>query len=142
MHSSSGVSKPLLVAVIAGIAVVAVVLGFTMLAPSGQPSPITPPVEPPQSREFRISSPLGSAFPDNELNYDPADLTVNIGDTITWSNDDENIHTATHRSDPALFDSGTMEAGDEFSFTFSEEGEVRYFCRFHPWMTGVVTVQN
>jgi plastocyanin len=69
-------------------------------------------------------------------------LTVSIGDTIVWVNDDENIHTATHRRDPALFDSGTMEAGDEFSFTFSEEGEVRYFCRFHPWMTGVITVQN
>ncbi len=147
MHSSSGLSKPLLIAVIVGVAVVAVVLGFTMIGPTGQ---TPPPVQPPQSQEFFISQPLGSAFPDNDLNFDPPDVTISVGDTVTWVNDDENIHTATHRSEdpdlipspPALFDSETVEPGEEFSFTFSEAGEFQYFCKFHPWMGGVVTVQN
>lgn len=141
MRSSSGISKPILIALIAGIAVIAVVVGFIMIAPTGQ-APIQPPVQPPQSQEFFISQPLGSAFPDSGLNFDPPDVTISVGDIVTWVNDDENIHTATHRSDPALFDSETVEAGEEFSFTFSEAGEFRYFCKFHPWMTGVVTVQN
>lgn len=139
--SQSGVSKPLVVVVIAGIAVLAVALGLMMMGPVGPTLPTTP-LEPPQSRVFGISQPLGSAFPDSGLNFDPRDLTISVGDTVTWMNNDENIHTATHRNDPALFDSETMEAGEEFSFTFTEEGEIRYFCKFHPWMTGVITVQN
>ncbi len=142
MRSSSGVSKPLLIALIAGIAVIAVVVGFMMIRPTGQAPPIQPPVQPPQSQEFFISQPLGSAFPDNDLNFDPPDVTISVGDTVTWVNDDENIHTATHRSEPMLFDSETVEAGEQFSFTFTEAGEFRYFCKFHPWMTGVVNVQN
>ncbi len=139
MHSSSGLSKPLLIAVIVGVAVVAVVLGFTMIGPTGQ---TPPPVQPSQSQEFFISQPPGSAFPDNDLNFDPSDLTISVGDTVTWMNNDENIHTATSRSAPPLFDSETIEAGEEFSVTFTEEGEIRYFCKFHPWMTGVINVQN
>ncbi len=142
MPSSSGVSKPLLIALIAGIAVIAVVVGFMMIRPTGQAPPIQPPVQPPQPQEFFISQPLGSAFPDNDLNFDPPDVTISVGDTVTWVNDDENIHTATHRGDPALFDSETVEAGEEFSVTFSEAGEFQYFCKFHPWMGGVVNVQN
>ena len=146
MPSFSGVSKPLLIALIAGIAVVAVigvVVGFFIIAPTGQAPPIQPPVQqPPQPQEFFISQPLGSAFPDNDLNFDPPDVTISVGDTVTWTNDDENIHTATHRGDPALFDSETVEAGEEFSVTFSEAGEFQYFCKFHPWMGGVVNVQN
>ena len=142
MPSSSGVSKPLLIALIAGIAVIAVVVGFMMIGPTAQGPAIQPPVQPPQSQEFFISQPLGSAFPDNDLNFDPPDVTISVGDTVTWVNDDENIHTATHRADPALFDSETVEAGEQFSVTFSEAGEFRYFCKFHPWMGGVVNVQN
>ncbi len=142
MRSSSGVSKPLLIALIAGIAVIAVVVGFMMIRPTGQAPPIQPPVQPPQPQEFFISQPLGSAFPDNDLNFDPPDVTISVGDTVTWVNDDENIHTATHRADPALFDSETVEAGEQFSVTFSEAGEFQYFCKFHPWMGGVVNVQN
>ena len=149
MRSSSGVSKPLLIALIAGIAVIAVVVviagvgGFMMIGPTGQAPPNQPSVQqPPQPQEFFISQPLGSAFPDNDLNFDPPDVTISVGDTVTWMNDDENIHTATHRGDPALFDSETVEAGEQFSVTFSEAGEFQYFCKFHPWMGGVVNVQN
>lgn len=38
------------------------------------------------------------------------------------------------------FDSGNMDTGDTFEFTFDTEGTFPYYCTPHPWMQGTVTV--
>ncbi|MDH3755849.1 MAG: plastocyanin/azurin family copper-binding protein [Acidimicrobiia bacterium] len=89
--------------------------------------------------------PLDAAdeFADNE---DPADysvnvLTVPVGTTVSWTNDDPGqIHTVT--SVDGTFDSGFMDEGDAFSFTFTEAGEYEYFCTPHPWMRAKVIVEG
>jgi plastocyanin len=75
--------------------------------------------------------------------FEPAEIAVAPGTTITWTNEGTAPHTVT--ADGGLFDSGTLEPGDTFSYTFEEPGEYPYYCRFHGdeggrGMSGVVIV--
>jgi plastocyanin len=65
-------------------------------------------------------------------------LTVNVGDTITWTNKDSAAHTATANDNS--FDSDRLETRDTWSFTFTESGSFAYFCKIHPSMKGTITV--
>jgi len=40
-----------------------------------------------------------------------------------------------------LFNSPPLNTGDRFEFTFEEAGVYHYYCSFHPWRVGVVTVK-
>lgn len=71
------------------------------------------------------------------------EIEISVGDTVEWVNGDATRHTITSGSDDTAdgtFDSGDIEAGDTFSFTFTEAGEFAYFCDIHPTMTGTVVV--
>lgn len=72
--------------------------------------------------------------------FQPATVTIQVGDTVTWTNLDGAAHTATDTGPQALFD-GVMDNGESFSYTFTQAGTVNYFCSFHPEMTGTVIVQ-
>lgn len=71
--------------------------------------------------------------------YVPNPLAVASGTTVTWVNNDTIAHTST--SDTRVFDSGTLGAGQSFSFMFQTRGTFTYHCAFHPGMVGTVTVQ-
>jgi len=94
-----------------------------------------------------VSVPAGTAVPgceeDNSC-WDPADITVDVGATVTWSNDDTAAHTVTSGSaadgPDGNFDSSLFMSGAEFSHTFDTEGTYPYFCMVHPWMAGTVIV--
>jgi plastocyanin len=70
--------------------------------------------------------------------YQPAELTVLAGQTVTWKNSGLGPHTVT--SDTGQFDSGALQAGGSFSYTFSTPGTFDYSCTIHPTMHGKVTV--
>ena len=76
----------------------------------------------------------------------PAELTVPVGTTVVWTNEDSVAHTVTAGTpdspDTALFDSGDMNQGDTFSYTFDEPGSFAYFCTIHPNMTATVIVEE
>lgn len=72
--------------------------------------------------------------------FQPATVTIQVGDTVTWTNLDGAAHTATDTGSQALFD-GVMDNGESFSYTFTQAGTFNYFCTFHPEMTGSVIVQ-
>ena len=73
-----------------------------------------------------------------DFTFSPDPLEISVGTTVTWTNEDSAPHTAT--ADDGSFDSGTLEQGDSFSFTFEEPGTYTYFCEIHPDMTGTVVV--
>ena len=73
------------------------------------------------------------------LAFDPATITVPVGSTVTWSNDDVTPHTVT--AVDGQFDSGIFDPGASFSFTFSEAGTFAYQCLLHPNMQGSVVVE-
>jgi plastocyanin len=76
----------------------------------------------------------------SDFSFTPADLTVSVGDTVTWTNDDDFAHTVT--SSDGLFDSGDLAGGQTFEFTFTEPGRYPYVCNIHPNMTATVTVEG
>src|SRR5215218_10760577 len=72
--------------------------------------------------------------------FNPPNATVAPGTTVTWVNDDQAPHTAT--ANDGAFDSGTLQPGQSYSFTFDKPGTYAYHCNIHPDMTATVTVSG
>jgi len=72
--------------------------------------------------------------------FDPAEVTVKVGDTVTWTNNDTVGHDVTG-DDFQSGDAGGMGNGDTFEHTFEEAGTFDYVCSVHPGMDGTVAVQ-
>lgn len=76
------------------------------------------------------------------MQFVPADLTVNQGDTVVWINKDIVPHTSTDSSATAGgWDSGMVNAGDSAVVVMGTKGSFDYVCIFHPVMTGKIVVQ-
>ncbi|MGI0088172.1 MAG: cupredoxin domain-containing protein [Nitrosotalea sp.] len=108
-----------------------------------------------------VTIPLGAANPNFDTPaiewFSPSVITVNAGDTVTWVNNDKEIHnitsgngitraefvTTSHVGTPdGLFQSGSFSPGQSWSHTFTKSGIFHYFCSIHPWMNGVVVVSK
>ena len=76
----------------------------------------------------------------DDMKFNPEDLTINVGDTVTWTNNDGMGHTATSTDGPTSFDSGNIDTGATWSFTFTEAGTYNYKCDYHSSMTASITV--
>ena len=75
--------------------------------------------------------------------FRPEPLTIRIGTTVMWTNKDVAPHTVTHGTyvnRGGAFDSGTLQQGQSFAFTFNRAGDYPYFCLIHPTMVGTVKV--
>jgi plastocyanin len=71
--------------------------------------------------------------------FQPNPLTVPVGTTVVWTNQDTAPHTAT--SDTAgIFDTGMLQKGQSGRITFNTAGTWAYHCTVHPNMHGTVTV--
>ena len=73
----------------------------------------------------------------DNLKFSPAEVSAHVGDTIEWVSADFVAHTATSRNkdwDVVITAKGTGRV------TLQHAGEVGYFCRFHPSMTGRISV--
>jgi predicted lipoprotein with Yx(FWY)xxD motif len=73
-----------------------------------------------------------------DFGFDPASLSVKVGESVTWTNTGATAHTVT--ADDGSFDSKSMAAGATFSQTFAKAGTFAYHCAIHPGMKGTVTV--
>lgn len=73
-----------------------------------------------------------------DFSFQPAQLSVEPGTTVTWTNEGNEPHTVT--ADNGLFDSGVLYPGDSYSVQFDGMGTVSYHCTLHPSMTGGITV--
>jgi plastocyanin len=81
---------------------------------------------------------------DTPAKYTPDPVKIKVGDTIKWLNKGETIHTATtdpsQAPDPSwasvpkgaeTFDSGYLNSGEDYSYTFKTPGTYKYFCTTH-----------
>jgi plastocyanin len=71
--------------------------------------------------------------------FGPASITVSVGTTITWQNNDGINHTST--SDTGVWDTGTIPPGGNKTTIFNTAGTFPYHCTVHPMMTGTVIVK-
>src|SRR5215218_1697512 len=74
------------------------------------------------------------------LSFDPTQITIATGTTVSWSNEDSVPHTVT--STDGVFDSGIFDPGANFTWTFSEPGSFPYACQIHPQMQGTVIAEG
>jgi plastocyanin len=72
--------------------------------------------------------------------FGPQAVTVKVGTTVTWSNQDEDSHTVT--ADDRSFTSQALGNGQTFTHTFTTPGTYAYHCSIHPFMHGTVVVTN
>jgi len=76
----------------------------------------------------------------DNFTFDPPEITVKAGTTITWTNDDDIPHTVVAKE--LQFRSKALDSEDKFSFTFTTPGVYDYFCSLHPHMVGKVIVRS
>ena len=95
---------------------------------------------PPPAAAPAKSSARGTEAKIADFAFSPANIEVQVGDKITWTNDDAAAHTVTATSG-ADFDSGTLAQGADFTFEAKKAGTIAYFCAIHPSMKGTITVR-
>jgi plastocyanin len=69
--------------------------------------------------------------------FSPAVLTVKVGTTVVWTNND----TAVHNIKSTEFNSKGLAKGDTFEFKFEKAGTYDYICGVHPTMKGRIIVK-
>jgi len=74
------------------------------------------------------------------FSFGPSSLTIDTGDSVTWTNNDGASHTATSTSGPVSFDSGGISGGGTYTFSFTTAGTYDYRCDIHTSMTASITV--
>ena len=75
----------------------------------------------------------------DNFTFNPQQIAVKAGDTVTWVNHDDIPHTVTSKT--MVYRSKAMDTDDKFSFTFATPGTFPYFCALHPHMTGTIVVE-
>lgn len=119
---------------------------FLLIAGCAQQAPA--PQTPNSTASVTVENPPDSKLQNiSILNYafDPANLTVKAGTTVTWVNNDSVPHKVVpvSGSSDAIasgFGSANLSQGDTYSFTFNSAGTVDYYCQIHPMMKGRITV--
>lgn len=96
---------------------------------------------PPSASAMPAESPPpqgGTAVSISDFKFKPATLTVPVGATVTWTNQDEEPHTIAAKD--GSFHSPGLDTHGSYSFTFATPGSYDYVCSIHPFMTGTVVV--
>jgi plastocyanin len=113
--------------------------GSDYSTPPTTPSPTPAPTPaPPGGPTSAITIQAGAESLGNRA-YAPAEQTVALGTTITWTNNDSVAHTST--SDAPGWNSGIIAPRATFTATFQTAGSFPYHCSIHPGMVGTVTVR-
>ncbi len=117
-------------------------------SPTNTPNPAAAPTLAPSANTPEATIPAAAAQAAVVMvntSFQPKEITVVAGTTVTWTNQDSVAHTVTSgpRDAPTdLFDSGPIAGGGTFSFTFTEPGTYQYHCTPHQGMDGTVTVTS
>lgn len=116
---------------------------------SGQPAATTPPSPSAAPSTMPSAAPAASTTPSaapsdaqaavsiDNFAFSPATLTVAVGTTVTWTNND----AATHTVSSDAFTSPDLGKGSAYAFTFTTPGTYPYSCGIHPSMAGTVIVK-
>jgi plastocyanin len=72
--------------------------------------------------------------------FSPATLTIKVGDTVVWKNEDDHDHTV-NAADKS-FKSGNISADETFKHTFSKAGTFQYACQYHPREKATIKVEK
>ena len=105
-----------------------------------QPAAPAPSEQPARPRRHRTSAKAAGSGSVTiaDFQFTPAQITINQGDTVTWTNNGPTAHSAT--APDGSFDTGIFPAGQTRSHTFNDAGTFSYVCTPHPNMHGTIVV--
>jgi plastocyanin len=86
------------------------------------------------------SAPARKAVGMKGMTFSPATITIKVGDTIVWNNDDDRDHTVVASGN--AFKSDNIRPGGSYSFTFTKAGTYTYTCSYHPRMRATIVVTD
>jgi plastocyanin len=116
------------------------------LAPMGAGAQTTAPSASPAASSPAASMPAASPSPAavpvvhiRNFKYVPDTVTIHPGGAVRFVEDDDTPHTVT--ASDRSYDSGNLDKGQSWTHTFTKEGTYKYFCAYHTYMTGTVTVK-
>lgn len=75
-----------------------------------------------------------------DFTYEPTEITVSAGTEVTFTNMDDQAHTATSK-DTGVFDTDSIADGGDASISVDEPGTYEFTCSFHPFMKGTLVVE-
>ena len=99
------------------------------------------------SMNATVENAQGSSTPGCEPDcFIPATVTIGVGGMVTFSNNDTAAHTSTAGT-PAdgpsgAWDSSLVMMNSAYTTPALDAGEYPYFCMVHPWMEGLVIVEE
>jgi len=121
------------------------VQGGMMAPPAAQEQPPMAPVPEASgmAQGMAPQAPAAVTISEQNLRFNPGTVTVPVGTTVTWINNDPQGLPHTSTSDSGLWDSGNMAVGQSYSHTFNQPGTFAYHCTLHQaqGMTGTIVVQ-
>ncbi|MGH1566810.1 MAG: cupredoxin domain-containing protein [Nitrosopumilus sp.] len=101
--------------------------------------------EPSEILDASVVIPNGNSEVASAGFYLPLNLEISVGTVVTWINDDSVPHNIQSLDESGnvidWFNSPPLNTGDRFEFTFDKPGVYNYYCSFHPWRVGSVTVK-
>jgi plastocyanin len=87
--------------------------------------------------EGQAAGPAAHTVVMEAVSFQPAELTLRLGESVTWRNADPFPHTATG----AAFDSKSMAGGASWTYRPQARGELPYVCTLHPTMKAILRVE-
>jgi plastocyanin len=90
-------------------------------------------------RVAAAQSTAGPRLAIKEFRFSQPSLTVPVGTTVTWVNQDADAHTVT--ADDGRFTSTGLDRGEQFSYQFTAPGTYAYHCALHPHMTARIVAK-
>ena len=94
----------------------------------------------PGAKETAMDEQAGTKVSMREIDFKPAKVSVKVGETVTWVNDDAVEHDAV-ATEGADFKSELFGQGKTFEWKADKAGTVKYVCTVHPGMEGTITVK-
>jgi plastocyanin len=123
--------------IIIGIGLVILIIGGFIFLGKNYSSTTTAPAIPATSSPQPTVQVSSNTVEIKNFAFNPAELVVKKGMTVTWVNQD----SVTHRIKSDTFNSQDLSQGASFSFTFENTGSFDYICGIHTSMTGNIKVE-
>ena len=114
-----------------GLLVIAVLISGCTTTTTTRPAEPTQTPAPTETPETTITAPVSVDI--KSSTFVPDIVEISKGTTVIWTNDDGVKHTITSIS--GAFDSGNINPGQTYSYTFNQAGPFEYRCANHPSMT-------
>jgi plastocyanin len=119
------------------------ILTQTPIPPIPIPSDTMPPFSLTPPAATNTPAPGGTGTVDIAIKgfaFDPVSITIKVGTTVRWTNQDSANHTIT--SDSGVWDSGSIAQSESYTRVFDTVGTFAYHCAVHPSMKGTIIVTS